>query len=415
MKKPEEKPVRVVQIGMGGMGHHYLKTILSGFPPGKVNLCGVVEPYPERCEFFRDIKRRNIPVCPSLTELLDSGLTADLVVIASPLQYHVVQSLEALGAGSHVLCEKPLGATVQEADRLIRATQVDSHWVRIGYQWSYTSAVQEIKKDIMSGRFGRPFRAKSLYLWPRDFAYYNRNDWAGRIKDKKDRWILDSPANSAMAHDLHNLLFLLGERLNRSVQPAEVTAELYKAYPIENYDTVASRFLTSTGVEILFYATHATDKIVGPMFSLEFESATVCFGEGTREIVAKDSKGVVRKYGSPEVEDPFKKLFEAVDAVRDPKPVVCGPQAARSQTLCVNGIQDAKKEIRPFPQSMLETDGKKKWAKGLEESFLMCYKNGTLPFEEGFSWARGGERLDLEEYSFFPGGLPPNKEKGQVL
>ena len=156
MKKPEEKPVRVVQIGRGGMGHHYLKTILSGFPPGKVNLCGVVEPYPERCEFFRDIKRRNIPVCPSLTELLDSGLTADLVVIASPLQYHVVQSLEALGAGSHVLCEKPLGATVQEADRLIRATQVDSHWVRIGYQWSYTSAVQEIKKDIMSGRFGRP-------------------------------------------------------------------------------------------------------------------------------------------------------------------------------------------------------------------------------------------------------------------
>jgi hypothetical protein len=365
MKRVEDRPVRVVQIGIGGMGHHYLKTILSGFPPGKVNLCGVVDPYPEGSEFFRDIKRRDIPVCPSLKGLLDSGLTADLVVIASPLQYHVTQSLEALGAGSHVLCEKPLAATVQEADRLIQDTQLDSHWLRIGYQWSYTAAVQELKKDIMSGRFGRPLRAKSLYLWPRDFAYYNRNDWAG--------------------------------------------------HPIENYDTVASRFLTSTGVEILFYATHATAETVGPMFFLEFEYATVSFGEGIKEIVATDSTGVERKYGSPETEDPFKKLFEAVDAVRDPKPVVCGPQAARSQTLCVNGIQDAAKDITAFPQSMLETDGKKIWAKDLQESFLICYKNGTLPYEEGFSWARGGERTDLEEYCFFPGGISPNKDKGQAL
>jgi len=415
MKRVEDRPVRVVQIGIGGMGHHYLKTILSGFPPGKVNLCGVVDPYPEGSEFFRDIKRRDIPVCPSLKGLLDSGLTADLVVIASPLQHHVIQSLEALGAGSHVLCEKPLAATVQEADRLIQDAQLDSHWLRVGYQWSYTAAVQELKKDIMSGRFGRPLRAKSLYLWPRDFAYYNRNDWAGRIKDSEDRWVLDSPANSAMAHDLHNLLFLLGERLNRSAQPTEVTAELYKAYPIENYDTVASRFLTSTGVEILFYATHATAETVGPMFFLEFEYATVSFGEGTREIVATDSTGVERKYGSPETEDPFKKLFEAVDAVHDPKPVICGPQAARSQTLCVNGIQDAVKDITAFPQSMLETDGKKIWAKDLKESFLICYKNGTLPYEEGFSWARGGETTDLKEYCFFPGGISSNKDKGQAL
>jgi predicted dehydrogenase len=407
MKRAEDRPVSVVQVGIGGMGYHYLSTILSGFPPGKVNLCGVVDPYPEGSELFETIKRMDIPVYPALKELWDSGLTADLVVIASPLQFHVIQSLEALRAGSHVLCEKPLAATVQEADRLIRGSRLNSQWIRIGYQWSYSAAVQDLKKDIQSGRFGRPLRVKSLYLWPRDKAYYSRNDWAGRIKDSEGRWVLDSPANSAMAHDLHNLFFLLGESLNKSAQPVEVTAELYRAYPIENYDTVASRFLTCGGVEILFYATHAAPEKVGPMFSLEFEHATVCFGEKELEIVSRNSAGIIRRYGSPEAEDPFKKLFEAVESVQNPKPVVCGPEAARSQTLCVNGIQDAVKDIRPFPQSKLETDGKKIWVKDLQESFLKCFKNGTLPYEEDFSWAQKSEKMNLENYHFFPGGLSP--------
>lgn len=45
----------------------------------------------------------------------------------------------------------------------------------------------------------------------------------------------------------------------------------------------------------------------------------------------------------------------------------------------------------------------------------MCYENGTLPHEEGFSWARGAERKDLEDYCFFPGGISPHNNDGQGL
>ena len=147
MKRIERLPVSVVQIGIGGMGYHYVRALMNDFPSGKVNLCGVVDPYPERSVILNEIKKRNVPVCLSLKELLDSGLAADLVIIASPLQHHVNQSLDALDAGSHVLCEKPLTATVQEADRLIQSRSLDSPWMRIGYQWSYTKAILELKKD----------------------------------------------------------------------------------------------------------------------------------------------------------------------------------------------------------------------------------------------------------------------------
>jgi len=49
---------------------------------------------------------------------------------------------------------------------------------------------------------------KTLCFWQRDENYYRRSGWAGKIKDKKGNWILDSPANNAMAHFLRRFLAL---------------------------------------------------------------------------------------------------------------------------------------------------------------------------------------------------------------
>lgn len=404
MDKRKKGPVSVTLVGIGGMGFYYAKALLEDFSREKVNLLTAVDPYPERSALFKELKRKNIPVYPLLHDALDPALLPDLVVISSPLQYHVEQSLQAIEAGCHVLCEKPLAATIQDADRLIRDKAGQDQWIGMGYQWSYTAAIQELKRDIMGGRFGKPVRAKAFYLWPRDAAYYSRNDWAGRLKDKDGRWVLDSPAQSAMAHDLHNLLYLLGDEVSRSAEPVEILAELYRAYPIENYDTVACRAVTREGIELLFYASHATPETRGPFFSLEFEKATVSYGEETKEIMALTSTGAEITYGSPESENPFKKLVDAVAAVRNPRSPVCGPEAARVQTLCVNGIQDSVDEIIRFSRPMLQQRKGECWAEGLSEAFYSCYKEGTLPGESGFSWAHPGKRVRLEGYRFFPGG-----------
>ncbi|MGD2294343.1 MAG: Gfo/Idh/MocA family oxidoreductase [Candidatus Aminicenantes bacterium] len=406
-KAPE--PVSVVLVGIGGMGYYYLKSLLSDFPPGKIFLCAAVDPDPERSALFSELNNRNIPVFPSLKQVFSSGIGTDLVVISSPIQHHVYQSLEALRAGSHVLCEKPLAATIQEADRLIHAVEREGGWIEIGYQWSFTEAIQKLKKDILNGCFGKPVRAKSFYLWPRDKAYYNRNDWAGRLKDKDGKWILDSPANSAMAHDLHNLFYVLGDQVNRSALPVEVTAELYRAYPIESSDTVACRVWTQEGVEILFYASHSVLREQGPMFWLEFERGTVSFGEKGKEILAVSSSGGKKVFGSPMAENLLKKLFLAVDAVQNPRTVLCGPEASRSQTLCVSGIQDSVEEIKTFAPSKLGLSGERIWVKGLAEDFLDCYEKGILPSEAGLSWASPGKKVNLEGYRFFPGGKPPER------
>ncbi|MGD8540498.1 MAG: Gfo/Idh/MocA family oxidoreductase [Candidatus Aminicenantes bacterium] len=398
-----KNPVSLVLVGAGGMGSCYLKTLFKSSCPANAYIHGIVEPQLHRSASIEEITKREIPVFPTLEDFFANNPPVDLVIIASPVHHHVSQSCLALHKGSHVLCEKPLAATVQDARCLIQETRSTEFWVKIGYQWSFSEAIQALKKDITVGRFGRPLRLKTLCFWPRDLSYFRRNDWAGKTKDDDGRWILDSPANNAMAHFLHNVLYILGDRPDSSAKPREITAELYRANPIENYDTIACRLWTMAGVEILFYASHSTFKELGPLFSFEFEKGIVSFGENGDAIVAHTQAGEEVNYGSPE-KDPFRKLWDALSAVRATRPVICGPEASFSQTVCVNGIQESMPIIHSFPQSMVEKDKNRIWVNGLTEEFYACYQRGILPGESGLSWASRGKNVDLQNYEFFPGG-----------
>jgi len=400
-----EDSVSIVLVGAGGMGSCYLKALFQNFAVSNIDLRAVVEPRMEASASYPELLNRKVSIFSTLFDFYEKNPPADLVIIASPVHYHVDQSSLALNRGSCVLCEKPVSPTVQDARRLILETRASHLWVKIGYQWSFSEAIRTLKEDIIRGRFGRALCLKTLCLWPRDLDYFHRNDWAGRIRDDKGHWILDSPANNAMAHFLHNVFYILGEQPDSSAMPLTVMAELYRAYPIENYDTIACRAWTRGGTEILFYASHSTYKDLGPMFTFEFEKGNVSFGEDGDTIVARTHDGKEIDYGSPE-KDPFRKLSDALAAVHSLRPVICGPEASVAQTLCMNGIQESMPEVFPFPEARIRKDKRRIWVDGLSEDLYACYKQRILPNESGLAWARRGERVDLHDYDYFPRGLP---------
>jgi predicted dehydrogenase len=404
MAQEDKKPVSTILVGIAGMGQSYLETLLAGFSPGEVELLAVVDPFPELSPYRTEFHDRNIPVLPNLVAAYENRQVPDLVVVCSPIHHHVSQTTFALEKGSCVLCEKPIGATIQDAERLVKASESSDPWAMIGYQWSYSRAIRSLKKDILSGEYGKPVRMKTLCCWPRDEAYYNRNDWAGKIRDAKGNWVLDSPANNAMAHFLHNLFYILGDKTDRCAMPSEVTAELYRTYPIDNYDSVACRAFAREGAEILFFASHATSDDLGPIFELEFETARITYGENSVGIVAQGQEGSTKSYGSPEAEHPLRKLFEAVETVREPKAILCGPQASIAQTLCMNGMQESVAEITDFPPSRIvkDPDRGRWWVQGLRQDLQDCYKQGILPSEARLDWARSGKPVSLTDYHHFP-------------
>lgn len=400
-----DNQVSIVLVGIGGYGNLYVDALLGNTQRDDFKIVGVVDPKPEGCRNLHGIKEMGIPIFASMEELY-ADFNADLAVISTPIHFHCEQTCYALSRGSNVLCEKPVSATIQEARRMMEARNYAHKIVAIGYQWSYADAIRALKKDIQSGLFGRPKRFKTIILWPRNRDYYSRS-WAGKLRDAEGRWVLDSVANNATAHYLHNMFYVLGGQENESAKPAYLTAELYRANEIENFDTAAVRIFTDEGVELLFYVSHAVAETVNPTFCFEFEKARVVYGplEGkNEEILAIFNDGSSKVYGSPE-KDNMKKLWMTIDAVKGIERVVCGIEAATSHTICINGMQESVWPIPYFPGNLIKYDEKSKitWVEGLNDVLKICYQQWKLPHEVGVEWAKAGKAMDLKGYQYFKG------------
>lgn len=370
-------PIRILFSAISGYGYYYLKTLFQEIPEEQAVICGVIDPQPEKSEHFPDILARGVPIYPDMESFFLDGNMADLTVISSPLQYHVPQAIIALKNGSNVLVDKPLGVTPGEIMRMIAVRNQTGRWVEVGYQWSFSNAIQHLKRDILDDKFGKPVRMKTICLWPRPFAYFSRNDWAGKIRADDGSLVLDSVANNACAHFLHNMFFLTGPEMHLSSVPESVTGERFRAYDIQNYDTVISRIITENGVEILFYASHVTENQVNPSFEFEFENGVIRMDENSNGIMAIHTDGTAINYGHPDADHQFKKLFKAIDKCRTPGQGTCPPEAALSQTLCINALHELPNDIQTFPSRFVVIEKDRRWVKGLSEAMQEAYLLST--------------------------------------
>lgn len=399
--------VNMALIGAGGFGQFYLRSLSERGQAEGVTLVGVVDPTIAESDLATALTAAGIPIYANVEALFRSE-KVDLTAIAAPIHYHRYYAVEALAHGSHVLCEKPLCATVQEAAEMAEAQAAAQRFLAVGYQWSYSAAIQSLKRDILAGVLGKPIRCKSIVLWPRTASYYGRNNWAGRMRSIDGRWVLDSPVSNATAHYLHNLFFLLGATQQRSAELAEIQAELYRANPIPNCDTAALRIMTREGVEVLYYTSHAIPENSGPIFSLEFEEATVTYqtdsgGQSMHgPIVARSKSGTEKVYGDP-FADQAEKIWQCADAVRNGTSVACDIHATLPHVFAVNGMHESMPTVQTLPKERYRQDGELTWVEGLQETLQRCYAQNVLPSECGdVPWSRAGRLIDLTEYDSFP-------------
>jgi len=398
--------LNILLVGIGGYGENYVNALMNlneSSCTNGIRVAGIVEPFPERCSSYELLRERQIPVYSNLEDFYKNS-SADLAVISTPIHLHTEQAIYCLSKGSNVLCEKPLCADYQDCYRLLEAEKKYDRFVGIGFQLSYSNAVQEMKKDIMSGAFGKAKRLKALLLMPRGEEYYLRSSWAGKIKSKDGRPIYDSPVNNACAHQLHNMLYILGKTRETSTMPTSITAELYRAnFFIENYDTAALRCITEDNIEILFYTTHASEgKKVGPKSIYEFEKGTIFHEDGDDEnFYALQDNGTVKRYGDIPKSDRLQKLWDAIDSIRTGKKPACTIAASIPHVLCVNGAQKSMPEIGGFPDNILKTEGetgkRKISVSGIEKDLMECFENAKLPSEMGIAWSKPGKKIDIQK------------------
>jgi predicted dehydrogenase len=90
----------------------------------------------------------------------------DVVYVATPAHLHCQQVIRAAEAGKHVLCEKPLGMTVQEGERMVAACRENHVKLGIGFMMRFHAQHQEALKLLRAGRLGVPVLGRAqLSCW----------------------------------------------------------------------------------------------------------------------------------------------------------------------------------------------------------------------------------------------------------
>jgi len=379
-------PLKTVLVGAGGYAANYVKMLIDPKMTGELQLVAVVDPYAAASPEYDRFK--HLPVYGQLSDFFAEH-TADLAIISSPIHFHLEQCMTALDNGAHVLCEKPLVPTLAELDKLAEKARATGKSVAVGFQLSYASLMLQLKERILSGEFGKPISLKALVSWPRDWAYYMRSSWAGKLVSADGRAINDSVASNATAHYIHNMLFMLGTNITESAPLQSLSAECYRANDIDTFDTIIFRG-KAAGADIFYTASHATDDTIHPTLEYTFENARIQI-----DIYKPDdyctiyhNDGRVEQLDGDLDDGDWNKVVFTAQNIRGLRPQICDIETVRPFTAVIDSVF-ANTPFRTFNENFVvqDVENKRTYVKGLLTDLIEGHGQGKLPSEMGFPWA----------------------------
>ena len=112
---------------------------------------------------------------PEINDFLETRTDIDAVLIATRHHLHAGLTLRALQAGKHVLVEKPLGTTVAECRRILKAAEGHQGVVWMGLEYRYKPPIEALIHEVRSGAVGN---IKMIFIREHRFPFLPKvGDW----------------------------------------------------------------------------------------------------------------------------------------------------------------------------------------------------------------------------------------------
>lgn len=400
---------RIGIVGVGGFASSILRSVRLVESEGLAALDAVVVRNPAKHpQVVQRLKEEGRPIFSSMSEMIEqAGDKLDIIALPVGIPSHSPLAIQAMEAGFDVVMEKPIAATVQEVDAMVETSRRTAKFCAVGFQHIHTPAIKMLRDEIEAGRLGKIKRAKSYGLWPRGTFYYQRNVWAGQIW-AEGNWVLDGPITNACAHFSNNMLYLAAVQAGGKVAIEHLQGELYRARDLPTYDTGCLRIATNTGTEILFYLTHAVDKLTNPIIEIEAEHAHVTWTYDGAKAVVRYGDGVIKTVEG-EGNDSHAQVFRDAIAVAEGKTdrPLFAVADGRNQVLAVNLLFESSAGIRTIPGDacvVVKRPNADQFVqvKGMAEAVERAFAGNKLLSEIGAPWATPGTRVAGAGYVEFP-------------
>ncbi|HBG26429.1 MAG: hypothetical protein A2Y10_10055 [Planctomycetes bacterium GWF2_41_51] len=399
--------IKLAMIGAGGYAFNLIKWIWE--IPDKFELVAVSSNPSRQSPGRSACQEKGIPVYDTTDQLI-AGIKgkADVIYVPTPINTHFNLTKKCVDAGFDVFLEKPPVATIQELDELIKIVSQKGKSVPVAFQYLHSAMLQELKKRIVEGRYGKVKRVKGMAGWPRFDSYYQRSEWAGRLR-MNGEWILDGTINNPLAHMLADQLYLAAEQPDAMAVPVSIEAELYHGHNIESEDTSSLRIISDKGVEILFNTTLCSGSKIDTLVTIECEKAKIDYSAFSKATITL-ANGEVEQ-----IEDTAEKRINMLNNIADrymaKKPYLVSLETCRPFMLAVNGAFEScgcypngiDKSFLTFTKETEPAgDTVKTVIKGIDAILKNAHETGKLFSEVGANWAKKSKKIDLKGYKKFP-------------
>ncbi len=206
-------------IGCGRIAVNHMKAAVNNqldilalcdIDPGRIDRLLAQTGYEKPVARYTDYKK-----------MIDGHPEIELVSIATDSGSHAKIALYCIQRGIHVMIEKPIAMSLADADRIIRMSEEKKVQVCACHQNRFNRAVQEMRKAVEGGWFGKISHGSIHVRWNRNKGYYEQAAWRGR-------WATDGGAlMNQCIHGIDLLRWMMGDEVEEIYG---VTRQRYHGY-----------------------------------------------------------------------------------------------------------------------------------------------------------------------------------------
>lgn len=251
------KKVKLAVIGLN-FGKSHAANIAEGQMPGELAAVADLNP-----DFAGLAEKWGVPFYTDYHEMLEE-VKPEGVIIAVPPKFHGVIAIDCMRAGAHVLIEKPVTLTVEEADELILIAKELGKQILVGQHHRFDPSVQAAKETILSGRLGKLIGFHIFGTLPKP-AWYYAQDY------KRQRAAGGGTVANNGIHDVDRIRYLCGDV--DSVYAMKGNA--YRGFEVE--DSAAVSVKCKNGVVGTYYISDCSHPLSEYTDTYFLEKGTVRF------------------------------------------------------------------------------------------------------------------------------------------
>ena len=193
--------LRFVLVGCGRIATRHAD-LLGGGAVGGARLAAVCDSVASKAEALA--RRIAVPAYRDMHEMCEKE-RPDVVVVLTESGNHAAHVIELAKYGRHIVVEKPMALTLEDADEMIR--ECDQNGVRLFVvkQNRFNVPVVKLREALEAGRFGRLVLGTVRVRWCRTQSYYDQDAWRGT-------WALDGGVLTNQAsHHVDLLEWMMGD------------------------------------------------------------------------------------------------------------------------------------------------------------------------------------------------------------